>query len=333
MRTTLIALGVASLFTAFGFGQTDKTFYFTQSMSDAELGATVMLVRTIVDLQDISSDPEHHSVKMHGTVDKLVAADWLFQQLDHPVAQAAGPEYKIPGQHGEETIRVLRLSPAATKADLSGLTTAIRTVADLQRLFPYEKLNVIVGRGEPAKMALADWTVRQLNPYDGKAPTTDSPAIPSPLRDLRLVDANDVVQVLRMDPNATNGELTATVTAIRTIADLQRLFPYRTGNAMIGSGSPEKMAVAAWLVGELRKPADAHVVHQTRLTGQMDDVVRLFDIGGHVDLTRLVTEIRTTMGIQRVFPLDARSAVIVRGRPDQMPAIEAIVSKSTTGAN
>jgi hypothetical protein len=327
MRITLAILGAAAWFTVLGFGQTDKTFYFTQPSSAADITAMVTMIHTVVDLQDIVPDPERQAITAHGPVDKLVAADWIFQQLDHSPAPGPTPEYKIPGPRGEEAMRVFRVSPGASNAELTSLTTAIRTVADLQRLFPYQSRQAIIGRGAPDKMAAADWLVRQLLPPDGQVPTADSVPCPAPVTDSKTPDAKSVIQVFRLDPKATNAELTAAVTAIRTTADLQRLFPFESGNAIIGSGDPDKIAVAGWLVHELNRPPDAGAVHQTTIPGLIDGVVRLFYVGRQIDVSPLAAEIHSTLGIQRVFPFGQPPAVVVRGRPDQMSTVEAMVAK------
>ncbi len=330
MRSTLATLAIATVFTVPGLSQSDKTFYFTQA--DADLTALATLARTVADIQDLTVDPEHHAIKARGPVDKLVLADWIFQQLDWPETPGAAGEYKIPGAR-EEVVRVFHISPDASNAALTSVTTAVRTVADLQRLFPYQRRNVLVGRGAPDKMAVAAFVVSQTLPADGPAPTADSPAFPSPITDSRTPDDKSVIRVLRLDPKSTNADLTAAVTAIRTTADLQRLFPMESGMAIIGSGTPDKMAVAEWLVHELNKAPDSQAVHETTMPGILDGVVRLFYTGGPADVTPLATELRSTLGLQRVFPITQRSAVVLRGRPDQIPAAQSLVAKFSTEAH
>ena len=329
MRITLATLATAALFTGFGLGQTDKTFYFTQPIAPADVMAMVTTIRAIVDLQDVSADKVHQAVVMHGPVDRLVASEWLLHRLDRPAGET-GPgttgEYKISG----EVIKLLTVSPTATVADLTSLATVIRTVGDLQRLLPLTGQNVIVVRGTPEKVAAAEWMVGQLLPHDGQAPTVDSPAFPSPIIDPRGEGEQAVIRILRLDPKTGSAGLTAAVTAIRVTADLQRLFPLDRGKAVIASGPPDKVAVAAWLVHELAKPAEAGAIHQTTMPGLMDGVVRLFYVGkasGEPDLTALVGEIRSTLGIQRIFPFSHPPAIVLRGRPDQMPTVEALVAR------
>jgi hypothetical protein len=176
MRNALATLAIAAWFTALGFGQTDKTFYFTQPASASDITAMTTMIRTVVDLQDITPDAEHQALKARGPVDKLVVAGWLFDQLDR-AGTGVTAQYKMSGG-GDDTVSVFRVSPGASNADLTALTTAIRTVTDIQRLFPLEAHRAIVARGTPEKIAAADWMVHQLLPPEGEAPTTNSPAYP-----------------------------------------------------------------------------------------------------------------------------------------------------------
>src|ERR1035441_6001505 len=87
------------------------------------------------------------------------------------------------------------------------------------------------------------------------------------------------------------------VTAIRTVADLQRLFPFESGKAVIMRGSPDRVAVAEWLIHELAKPSDPQATHQTTMPGVTDGVVRLFYVGQQSStaaLTALIGQIRAT---------------------------------------
>jgi len=335
MRTIPAQLAIAALFVSAGFGQNaDKTFYFTQPASNADMAAMATMIRTVADVQNISVDREHQALALNGPVDKLAVTEWLFQQLDRPAGQSLGgaaPQYQMGGDNGE-TVSVFRIPPSATTADLTAAVTAIRTVGDLQRLFPYEAQRAIAARGPADRIAAAGWILQQLFPPDGTVATGDSPSYPSPMRDMRPEMATDVIKVFRMDPAATNAGLVAMVTAIRTVADLQRLFPFETGKAIIANGSADKMAVAEWLIHELGKPSDPQATHETRLPGVTDGVVRVFYPGRSADLAALVTQMRAALDIQRMFPLTLSAAIVLRGRPDQIAAAEEMVAKFSTSA-
>jgi hypothetical protein len=329
MRTTLATLVIAALFTVPGLSQTDKTFYITQT--DANLTALVTMIRTVADLQDLTADTEHHAIQAHGPVDRIMLADWILQQLDRPETPGPAGEYKIPGAR-EEVVRVFHVSRDSSNAALTSLTTAVRTVADLQRLFPYQPGHLLVGRGAPDKMAAAAFVVRQTLPPDGPAPTVDSPAFPAPTTDNKAPDEKSTIRVFRMNPKTTNVELTSVVTAIRTTADVQRLFPMESGMAIIASATPDKVAVAEWLVHEMNKAPDAQAVHEITMPGILDGVVRIFYTGSTSDLTPLATELRTTLGLQRCFPIAPRSAIVLRARPDQIASAQSLVEKFAANA-
>lgn len=329
MTITSFLLVIATSFPGLAFSQdADKTFYFTRPASNADMTALVTSARTMLALQDISIDQEQQALVTHGPVEKLVALDWLFHQLDPAAANrsSAPAEYKF----SDDVISVIPLSPDATVADITAVTTAIRTVGDIIRLVPLITQKVLVARDTPEKIAAARWMVGQLLPHDGQAPKVDSAPYPSPIVDKTSEVAKAVIRIFRMDPKTTAGELTSTITAIRTIADLQRLFPFESGKAVIASGPPEKIAVAGWLVNELARAPDTGSIHQTTMPSIEDGTVELFYVGKPVDVAPLAAEIRTTLGLKRVFPLP-HSAVILRGRADEVKMAALLVSNFAGG--
>jgi hypothetical protein len=330
MRTTCFALIATALFASLAWSNGEgKTYYFTHPVSTPELTAMATSVRTMLQMTDVSIDEKHQAIVAHGPVDKLVAIDWLFHQLDR--APSAAP-MKLPAEYkmGSEVLAVIPIAPQANNAELTAATTAIRTIVDIQRLFPYEAQHAILGLGSPEKVAGAEWVVQQVTPADGQPQTVDSSRYPMEAFSPKTADVPTVAQILRLDPKTTNAQLTAIVTAIRTVADLQRLFPFGAGPAIILRGSPEQADMAGWLVHEMSKPTDAAGVHQTTIPGLLDGVVRLFYIGPSQDSGALATQIRASVDIKRVFPFTQPPAVILRGRPDQMSTVESIVGKFTT---
>jgi len=321
-----------ALVTSAGLAQ--SPFYFSQPVMPKDLTAMATLIRTETDIQDIKIDEAHQSLDVHGPADKLLLADWLFHQLDRPPGQdqtGPAPEYRIGGPHNEMAT-IFRLPAAVAPADLTALVTAVRTVTDIQRVMPYERLNAIVARGEVENIAAAGWMVRQLWPADEKALTADSPAYPSPIFSREI---DPVIRIFRMPPDTSRAALTSMVTAIRTVADVQRLFPYPHGNAIIGESSAAQIALAEWLVHEVGKAPGSPATLQTTLSGPEESAVRLFLLDpkkSPADVTALVTQIRSKAAIQRVMPLSEPPAVVLRGRPEQMPAVEELVAEYQAGA-
>jgi len=339
MRTTLIKLATAGLFICIGFGQSpDRTFYFTQPATPQDLTAMATTLRTVVDLPVVSVDQAHNALVVNGTVDQIALTEWLFHQLDQPVGQTpavATPEYRMAGENGD-VVRVFRMDPSASVAELTAMVTAIRTIADAQRIFPYESRRAVVARSSVDRVDAAEWLFHQLCPPAGQTPSADSPAY-HPAAAITGDGDNAVVRVFRIDPSTSNQALTTLVTAIRTIADVQRVFPYEAATALAIRGDAGRVAAAEWLIHELGKPSDASQLaakHEYPMPSYIDggtaDVVRVFYLahrGSAADLTALTTQVRTTALVQRIFPINERHAIVLRGRPDQMSPTEALIAK------
>ena len=66
----------------------------------------------------------------------------------------------------EQVVKVFYLTNVNTPQELQEIVTAVRSVADIQRLFAYNSQNAIIARGEADQMALAEkiitiWTSRR----------------------------------------------------------------------------------------------------------------------------------------------------------------------------
>jgi hypothetical protein len=344
MRCTFIMFLSAALISSAAFAQTpanpspDRTFYLTQATTPQDLTTMATLLRTVVGIQEITPDPARKALVTNGTVDQMMLTEWLVQQLDRPVtAQAAGtptPEYRMAGTDGD-LVRVFRLDSSATNADLTAIVTAIRTVADAQRMFPYFPQRAVIARSSSDRVEAAEWIFHQLYPPPGQTPSAASPAY-----QMDNQGHPEVVRVFRIDPAASNQTLVSLLTAIRTIADIQRLFPFESQKALIMRGTAEKVAAAEWLVNELGKPADpsqrmaTHAYSLPDIASGIPNTMRVFYLanrGSAADLTTLANEIRT-IGIQRVFPVTDRRAVALLSPPDKIATLETMVTKFD-GAN
>jgi len=337
MRTALIKLAIPGLLLAAGFGQSpDRTFYLTQPATPQDLASMATMIRTVADVQAVSVDQAHNALVANGTAGQMALTEWLVHELDQPVGQTpapATPEYRMAGENGD-VVRVFRMDPSATQADLTAVVTAIRTTTDSQRMFPYYPQRAVVARSSVDRVDAAEWLFHQLSPPAGQTPSEDSPAY-HPVAFQH--EDNPVMRVFRLDPNTSNQTLTGLVTAIRTTVDVQRVFPYEAAKAVAIRGDAGRVAGAEWIIHELRKPADAAQLaarHEYQMPNYIDggtnDVVRVFYLTyreSAQDLSTLTTQIRTTALVQRIFPLVERHAIVLRGRPDQMPATEALVAK------
>jgi general secretion pathway protein D len=71
---------------------------------------------------------------------------------------------------------------------------------------------------------------------------------------------DEVTKIFYLRNIGVNQDLTAIVTAVRTVCDLQRLFPFEGQWAIIAKGSADKIALAEKLIHDLDKPKSEVVV-------------------------------------------------------------------------
>jgi general secretion pathway protein D len=71
---------------------------------------------------------------------------------------------------------------------------------------------------------------------------------------------DEVTKIFYLRNIGANQDLTAIVTAVRTVCDLQRLFPFEGQWAIIAKGSSDKIALAEKLIHDLDKPKSEVVV-------------------------------------------------------------------------
>jgi len=335
MRTVLTSLTTAALFTCRVWAQTstgsgvDQTFFLNQASTPQDLIDIPSMLQRVVDARVVRVDPQRKAVVLQGTPDQMMLADWLVRQTDPPAAgQTPTPEYPMAGANAG-AVRLFRMEPAATAADMTELGTTIQVLAGVQRVFGIESSKTIAVRGSVTSLDTAEWIFHQLSPA-GQMPGVDSPAFPTPSNGPPEGD-DIVVRVLRLDPSTARAKLVAISTAIKVVTDVQRVLPNGASRALAIRGSSDRVAAAAWVVHQLNKPAGAVPTagaHEFQIPGLPNGVVCLFFLahpGSAEDLTSLASQIRARTAMD-LFVLSDFGAVIVRGRPDRIVTAGAMVA-------
>jgi len=249
MRTVAIALSFTVLFLGRGSGQTpdkgdqrDRTFYLTHTATTQQFMEVVTGIRTITDIREISTDIDQKSVTLHATAAQIGMAEWLFNELDSPVAQPAMPhEYRTPGT-SDDVVRVFYVITAPTVQDFQEAATLVRTISDIRRVFTYNGRNALMVRGTDAQIGLAEWLVKELVPDP-----------PSSTHQYEMAGNDDVVRVLRLPHTATVQDFQKAATAIREATQIKRIFTYNTRRAMALRGTADQIAMAEKLATDLDK--------------------------------------------------------------------------------
>jgi type II secretory pathway component GspD/PulD (secretin) len=320
MRIILIALTVSV-----SFAQTNQVFQLTQNQTKQALQEIAVVLRGTGDIQQVSIDDLKGTLAVEGTPAQIATAAWLIHQMDLP---ANGPlsgvhEYRPPAAGNNDVVRVFYLSHVLKPQDIQEIVTAVRSVADIQRLRVYNALNAVAARGTNQQISLAAWMVDQL----------DQPAnVAAPAPHEYQLSGDDVARVFELTYPQTPQQLQEVVTLIRSIGDIRRLFFYYKQRAVVLRATAERVALAAWLVSELDKPLtgpvalqDSTAPHEFRLSNDPDNLVRVFYLAGSAssgDYQKVALQVRHNTGIGRLFVYNALGALAVRGTEGQVATAE-----------
>ena len=210
-----IAIGLALLSALASAQDRDRTFYLTHTATTQQFLEVVTAIRTVTDIREISTDNDQKSATLHATLPQIAMAEWLFNELDSPIAQPALPhEYRTPGTN-DDIVRVFYVITAPTVQDFQEAATLVRTITDTRRVFTYNGRNALVMRGTDAQMALAEWLVKELVPDP-----------PSSTHQREMAGNDDVVKVLRLPHTATVQDFQKAATQIREATKIKRVFTY-----------------------------------------------------------------------------------------------------------
>jgi hypothetical protein len=328
-------LAGSALFAWLAFGQpsappgTDKTFYLTHTDTHG-LQQIASVVRSIGDIRDVSVDEAKAAIAVHATAEQIAMAGWLAGELDQvPAAAAHSARHEYPGTiSGGEVMHVYFLTGPQTPGDLQEILNLTRSVADIQRLYPYFPLRAIAARGSPDQAALTDWMTSELN-----GPAKPGTQVSRPYTD-PIHRRNEVAQVFFLSNTQTPQAVQEIVNSTRSITDIQRVFPYHAARALAMRGPADQIAFADWLLKELDKPAalsnpdSSPHEYQVPATLGPGIVARVFYLSGPPRpqfLQDLVKAVRTATNLQRVYPIHQVNAVTLRGTGDQIARAEQVI--------
>jgi len=241
MRTIILGLAVISTFAS--AQDRDRTFFLTHTSTIQQFHEVATVIRTIADIQQISADDDQRSVTVHANAPQIAMAEWLFNELDSPLAQPALPhEYRTPGTT-DDVVRVFYIITAPTVQDFQEAATLVRTISDIRRVFTYNGRNALVLRGTDAQAALAEWLVKELVPQP-----------PSSTHQYEMAGNDDVVRVLRLPHTATVQDFQKAATKIREATQIKRVFTYNGLRAAAFRGTADQIALAEHMAIEMDHP-------------------------------------------------------------------------------
>jgi hypothetical protein len=313
----------------------ERVFYFIQTPAQGFTDGITAL-RTVADVQKATFDNAAHSLTVTAPADKMPLVDWLFHELDQspaPVPATVTHEYPLPVQTplGPEVAKVFYLAHADTQQAVTDTVTAMRTVADVIRLFPFTPLRAIVARSTAERMAAGEWLIREFDRHAGNVQAVHEYGLPLVLSSRET----DVVKVFNLAHADTPQQVNEMVTVIRTVASVNRVFPFNSFGSLALAGSPDSMAIAEWLFHEMdQQPAASFTANTFRVPAhppyRPDDVVIVFHLAQDATLESIEeveTAIRAMTGMQRMFHCSSSKTVAVFGTASAVEQAKRLVKQ------
>jgi len=232
-------------FTSLTFGQDlDRVFYLTHTDTTQQFLEVATVIRTIANIQQVSTDNDQKSVKVHTSAAQIAMAEWLFNELDNPAVQPSVlHEYRVPGTV-DDVVRVFYITAAPTTQDFQEISTLVRTIANITRVFTYNAPKALVARGTAAQIQLAEWLVKEL----------EQPAASS-THEFRVQGNNaDLVSVMFLPHTASVEAFQKSAVQIRTATQITRMFTCNGPRALAARGTPDQIAMAQRMAQQLDKP-------------------------------------------------------------------------------
>lgn len=323
MRNAGIA--ILALFAVTAWGQdVSRVYHFANIKTPAGYQEVMNIFRSAAEVRDVSVNAANASLAADGTADQMALTDWLFPEVDQPAAGPAPANHTYTMGSGG-VVRVLHFAHAGTPAQMQEIVNVVRTAADVNRVFPVRSAGLIVVRGTADQVALTDWLVQQL---DVVGPT---PGAPTQARQFPGVTDSEV-RVVHPAHTITPVGLQELTNSLRTIADMNRVFPVNAPGVLLFRGNADSVALAEWLVNQLDLPAGQQgpAPHEQQLNTRFDKVARVFYLthaGSAQALQQIVTSVRTEAKVARIYPCSQPQALAVRGTADQISAAADLIAQ------
>jgi len=194
-----------------------------------------------------------------------------------------------------------------TAQGMQEAATVLRTVADIPTISVDAAQASLLFNGPADQVAFSEWLL----------PRLDVPANGSAAQEYQLPNG-DVAWVNYL-MNVKNAQgMQEVLTIVRTVADIQKIFNFTHGQAIVMRGKPGDVAFAEWIINHLNQPAqnasplEFTVDPSYPRMGTVARINFLKNIRGPHGTQELLTVLRTVADIQKVFNYTASAALVLR---------------------
>ena len=283
----------------------EKIFSLANAHTARQISEIATIVRSTTQDRTLFVDTDRRTMTVKGSEQQVAIADWLLKQLDHPPGEIPpAAEYKAGN---DDFVQVRHLPGSMGLQPIQEMLTGIRSTIQLNVMFAAMTTNppAVVMRGTRAQLAMTQWMYRGLldNPGPGEF----------------AGERNEFVRLFYPKTFQT-AQLLELATTVRTIVEGRRLFTYNPGEALMMHGGRAELNHAQWLISELDKPAPLSSTNpEFRIAN--DDITRVFGLKHPLTIPerqKLTTAVRSATEANRIFALNSKNAIVVRGTPAQI---------------
>jgi hypothetical protein len=221
-----------------------------------------------------------------------------------------------------QTDRVLHFAHTEPASSRNQIATLIHVIADAEAS-PDETQKTLTLHGTQEQIDLAEWLLGEL----------DKPQVPAPNNREEAThgyqlqgSGENTVRVFFLLNFDTVQAFQEVSTAVRTTADLRRAATYNGLRALVTRGTPDQIALTAWLVDAMDRPAGQKSVSRDYRMPLSSDphgeiAVRILyapNAATVQDFQQIATAVRTITDVRRLFTYNAARAIVARSTPEQI---------------
>jgi hypothetical protein len=211
-----------------------RVLYFGHAGSINEIQETATLMRTISDIRRLVVVAPRMAVVLRGTPEQADLAAWMFEQVDRAGTPGSRERYQVPNER-EGVVRLFTLAHAKEDTAVQELSTAVRTLVGVRRLYPRPGGGALAARGTIEEIEMAEWLIDRL---DGPADE-----VPAANAELAVRGSGEILRLLYL-PGATRDSLVQLAGRIQARTGVGRMFVYQARGVLGLRGSVEDVLAA-----------------------------------------------------------------------------------------
>ena len=216
--------------------------YPSNTPTMAGFNEIITSLRTVGKVTHIFNFTSARAITMRTTGDQTQLASWLVRQMDVSADDKDRWQeprvYTIPGNPQEIVKVVYLIHPTKQPANLNEMVTVLRTIADLRSIFTRSEPQGIAFRGTVAQVQLGDWLFQQLDVQPDAQMSAQTHEYTTPETE------DSITRVYYLNNGGMNSHMNEVIRAVRSEANIRRVFTYIAARALAIRGNADAVAAA-----------------------------------------------------------------------------------------